>query len=386
MCHIGIFLLYFSAVKQYDVILIGGGLAGLTAAIHLAKEQLSVMVFERHTYPRHKVCGEYVSNEVTPYLQFLGVDLQLLQLPQINNFLITTQKGREISQDLELGGFGISRYAFDELLYERAKKLGVHFVFEKVEEVIQKQENYSVRSRTHDVSAKLVLGCFGKRSNLDQLLNRDFIHQPAHWVGIKAHYSHPNFPRNKVELHNFEGGYCGLSLTETNHVNLCYLAKYNSFKKYKNVDEFNAKVLSKNPHLAKFFAESNLVFEKHLAIAQVSFEPKKAVEQNMLMLGDAAGLIHPLCGNGMAMAIHSAKIASEEVLDFQKHQSKSLLFENYTQKWKTNFESRMKFGRLFQKILMHQKLTHIGMTLGSKMPFLVQKMIAKTHGNPIVCQ
>lgn len=372
-------------MKQYKVILIGGGLAGLTAAIHLAKNELSVLVFERHAYPRHKVCGEYVSNEVIPYLNYLAVDLEKLSLPQIDELLITTATGKEIHQNLPLGGFGISRYAFDDLLYQKAKQLGVDFVFEKVEEVIQNENDYVVKSRNESISADMVLGSFGKRSNLDQLWNRDFIAKPAHWVGIKAHYAHPNFPKNKVELHNFEGGYCGLSLTETHHVNLCYLAKYESFKKYKNIDDFNEKVLKKNKHLAQFFDEASLAFEKHLAIAQVSFESKKAVEHGMLMLGDSAGLIHPLCGNGMAMAIHSAKLAAEEVLAYQQHQSKSVLFQNYTQKWKSTFESRMKFGRLFQKILMHQPLTNLGISIGSKMPFLVEKMIQQTHGKPIVC-
>lgn len=360
-------------------------MAGLTAAIHLAQKQLSVLVFERHSYPRHKVCGEYVSNEVIPYLDYLQVGLEKLSLPQIDELLITTQSGKEIHQTLTLGGFGISRFAFDDLLYKKAKQHEVDFVFEKVEEVIQNENDYLVKTRNEAVSANLVLGSFGKRSNLDQLLNRDFISKPAHWVGIKAHYAHPNFPRNKVELHNFEGGYCGLSLTETNHVNVCYLAKYESFKKYKNIDNFNEKVLKENKHLAQFFDEASLVFENHLAIAQVSFEPKKAVEHGMLMLGDSAGLIHPLCGNGMAMAIHSAKLAVEEVLAYQQHQSKATLFENYTRKWKSTFESRMKFGRLFQKLLMHQKLTNFGISIGSKMPFLVEKMIQQTHGKPIVC-
>lgn len=385
MCCIGIFLSYFSTVKQRDVIVIGGGLAGLTAAIHLAKNGLSVLVFERHAYPKHKVCGEYVSNEVIPYLNSLGVNLNQLPLPQINQLLITTSTGKEINQDLPLGGFGISRYAFDELLYQRAKELKVDFIFEKVKDVVVIEEMYSVSTRNDCFTAKLVLGCFGKRSNLDQHFNRNFINKPAHWVGIKAHYTHPNFPINKVELHNFDGGYCGLSLTETNHVNVCYLAKYKSFKQYKNIEDFNENVLRKNKHLNRFFNEAELAFDKHLAIAQVSFEKKERVENNMLMLGDTAGLIHPLCGNGMAMAIHSAKLASEEVLAFQKHQSKPILFENYTQKWKMNFESRMKFGNYFQKLFMHQKLTNFGMAIGSKMPFLVEKMIQKTHGRPIEC-
>ncbi|WP_188406585.1 NAD(P)/FAD-dependent oxidoreductase [Psychroflexus salis] len=372
-------------MKKWDVIIMGGGLAGLTAAIHLAQQNNTVLVFERHQYPRHKVCGEYVSNEIIPYLEYLHIDIKALQVPEINELLITSQSGKEIQQNLSLGGFGISRYTFDELLYKKALSLGVKFIFEKVKDVFQTEAFYQVTSQNYTQNAELVLGSFGKRSNLDQHFNRNFIAKPAHWVGIKAHYSHPNFAKHKVELHNFNGGYCGLSLTETNHVNVCYLAKYESFKQYKNIDEFNENVLKKNKHLNRFFDEASLVFEKHLAIAQVSFEAKQAVENNILMLGDAAGLIHPLCGNGMAMAIHSAKIASEAVLDFQKHQSKSLLFETYSQKWQQTFQKRMRYGRFFQKLLMHDQLTNIGIEIGTKVPFLVKKMIQQTHGKPIVC-
>lgn len=369
-------------MKQYDVIFIGGGLAGLTAAIHLAKHQLSVLVIERYSYPKHKVCGEYVSNEVKPYLSSLGVNFEKFNLPEINHFVITTNTN-SIKGELPLGGFGISRYAFDELLFEKASQLGATFIFEKVIAVHFDTKKYEVRTQKQGFTASIVVGSYGKRANLDVDLQRKFTTKKAPWVGIKAHYTHPNFLSNEVQLHNFEGGYCGLSLTENKEVNVCYLAKYDIFKQYKNIDEFNQKVLCKNKHLAFFFEQADLAFEAHLAIAQVSFENKKTVENEIIMIGDAAGLIHPLCGNGMAMAIHSAKLVAEEILDFQQHQSRSTLFANYTQKWKITFQKRMKFGSLFQTLLLQQSLTNVGIALGSKMPFLIQKMIQQTHGKPI---
>lgn len=372
-------------MKHYDVVIIGGGLAGLSAAIHLAKFQLHVLVFERHTYPRHKVCGEYVSNEVIPYLAYLAVDLPSLHLPAITQFEITSLHGKKITSTLPLGGFGISRYAFDQLLYEKAKNLGVEFIFEKVDAAVFQDDRYVVTTSHTAIKASVVLGGFGKRSNLDWKLKRDFIEKPALWIGVKAHYAHPDFPSNKVALHNFEGGYAGLSLTETGHVNVCYLANYEIFKKYKNIQEFTEQVLYKNTHLATFLESASLQFENHLAIAQVSFETKKTVENGILMLGDAAGLIHPLCGNGMAMAIHSAKLAAEEVIAFQAHGSREQLMENYTQKWKHVFQKRMTFGRIFQHVLMRERYTNLGITLGSNFPWMVKKMIEQTHGKPIQC-
>ena len=119
-------------MKEHSILIIGGGLAGLCAAVHLAMEGLDVAVLEKQTYPHHKVCGEYVSKEVEPYLERLGIDLRAKGAIEITRFSMSAIDGYNIETELPLGGFGISRYAFDNYLYLRAKELGVIFCFEKV--------------------------------------------------------------------------------------------------------------------------------------------------------------------------------------------------------------------------------------------------------------
>src|SRR5690554_6642364 len=99
--------------KDTDILIIGGGLAGLTAGIHLSRHHLRVLLIEKQKYPQHKVCGEYVSNEVLPYLQQLDIDVDALQPSQLHRFLLSTVEGKTIGCDLPLGGFGVSRYALD---------------------------------------------------------------------------------------------------------------------------------------------------------------------------------------------------------------------------------------------------------------------------------
>ena len=129
-----------------------------------------------------------------------------------------------------------------------------------------------------------------------------------------------------------------------------------------------------------------MIFDKPLTISQISFEKKEAVENHILMIGDTAGLIHPLCGNGMAMAIHSAKIVSELVIDFLNYKIKTRndLEDKYTQEWNTHFKSRLKTGRFLSKILQKEKLTTFLMQLIAIFPFLLPLIIKKTHGKPII--
>jgi len=371
-------------VKKADIAIIGGGLAGLTAAIHLASNGLQICLFERETYPHHKVCGEYLSLEILPYLQTLNIDLSQFHPVEINNLLYSTPQGNAIQVDLPLGGLGISRYTLDNFLFLKAREMGVEIIHESVVSVKYNKEKFLVKSlQGSEIKIDLVLGAFGKRSLLDKKLNRNFIDRKSGWLAIKAHYQMDSYPNNRVSLHNFIGGYCGLSKTESRAVNVCYLATYKSFKNYKNSEDYKNKVLRKNPYLNSFFENATPLFEKELTIAQVSFDKKSLVVDHILMLGDAAGLIHPLCGNGMAMAIHSAKLASESIL---KHYKPSGFHRNeienyYTKQWNFHFKSRLKTGRILQKILLNPGLAEISQTLIKSFPAVLPNIISKTHGN-----
>ena len=368
-----------------DVIIIGGGLAGLTSAIHLSKFGLKVAVIEKNEFPKHKVCGEYISNEVLPYLESLELKISDLKPSLINKLEFSTSKGKIISGKLPLGGFGISRYALDNYLFQKAVENGCLIIQDSVVDIYFDENEFIVSTSNNlELKSKIAIGAFGKRSNIDQKLNRNFIRKKAPWLAVKAHYS-GDFPDNLVGLHNFEGGYCGVSKVEKNRINICYLANYDTFKQYKNIEEFQSKVVFKNPNLKIIFENSNLLFEKPLTISQISFEKKEAVENHILMIGDTAGLIHPLCGNGMAMAIHSAKIASELIIKFlnNKISSRKKLEEKYTQEWNHNFKSRLAMGRFLSRILQNEKLASFLMQLLAIFPSILPKIIRKTHGKPI---
>ncbi|MDP5199857.1 NAD(P)/FAD-dependent oxidoreductase [Flavobacterium sp. DG2-3] len=370
-----------------DVLIIGGGLAGLAGALHLSKKGLKVILIEKNTFPKHKVCGEYISNEILPYLFWLDIDVSKLHPTAISNFEFTAQNGKTAKTKLPLGGFGISRYELDHFLFQKAIENGCTVITETVTNVSFQNDIFTVTTSEQMLNAKIVLGAFGKRSNIDQILSRDFISKKSPWLAVKSHYK-GNFDESLVALYNFQGGYCGVSKVEKNIINICYLADFETFKKYKNIEEYQKAVLYKNKKLKAVLENSTSLFEKPLTISQISFDKKEPVENHILMIGDTAGLIHPMCGNGMAMAIHSAKIASELVLDFYygKIESRNEFEKKYRKEWKKHFGKRLFFGRILAKALTHKNLTHVLTTVAASMPSLLSIIIKQTHGRPITSE
>src|SRR5690349_3033701 len=108
-----------------DVAIIGGGLAGLTLSIQCAHAGYNTILFERETYPFHKVCGEYISLESYSFLEQLGLSISKFDVPVIKKLQLTDVKGKLYEFNLDLGGFGIGRYKLDNALYEIAKSKGV---------------------------------------------------------------------------------------------------------------------------------------------------------------------------------------------------------------------------------------------------------------------
>lgn len=370
---------------QFNVIIVGGGLAGLTSALHLSKKGLKVLLIEKHEYPKHKVCGEYISNEVLPYLNALGFDPFDFGAKDISNLVLSTPGSRSISIKLPLGGFSISRYCIDAELAKKAELNGTQIVYATVKDIQFKNDQFEVfTNQGEQFKAKLVIGSFGKRSNIDVKMNRDFMKKASPFLAVKAHYK-GDFPEDAVGLHNFEGGYCGISKVENDHINVCYIADFKSFKKFKNIEDFQVHVLRKNKFLNEAFQNYELAFEKPLSISQVSFAAKNPVEDHIIMCGDSAGMIHPLAGNGMSMAIRAAQMASQQILRFTNGEleSRSALETSYSKLWNKEFGTRLKSGHIISRLFRLGILSELMILCLKVFPFVLPHIIKKTHGKPM---
>ena len=138
-------------------------------------------------------------------------------------------------------------------------------------------------------------------------------------------------------------------------------------------------VLWKNPVLKRIFEESTFLWEKPEVITEINFERKKPVENHLLLLGDAAGLITPLCGNGMAMAMHSAFLVTEALREGRTRQE---VEQRYTQGWNAQFYQRLGVGRAIQGLFGSGKGSVVARNLIQRLPFVARTLLKNTHGQP----
>jgi flavin-dependent dehydrogenase len=365
------------------IVVIGGGLAGLISSIQLVRAGIPCLLIEKKSYPFHRVCGEYVSNEALPFLKANGLYPKDITLPQINFFEFSACDGRSCKLPLDLGGFGISRYSFDHFLYTIAKKEGVSFELNtEVSSVTFKDETFEIETPVCRHSADLVIGAFGKRSKIDAQQGRGFIKKHSPYVGVKYHVRTEQGP-DLISLHNFPGGYCGISNIEDGMTNLCYLVHRDQVRRYGNLHQMEKMVMQTNPLLRNIFEGSRFIFPKPEVINEISFETKAPVENNILMAGDSAGMITPVCGNGMAIAIHSAALLTPLVKHYwDGKMDRRELEQRYRHTWNAHFRSRLLFGRYVQGLFGQERFSQVAVALARSFRPLANAIVRRTHGDP----
>ncbi len=367
----------------FDLTIIGGGIAGLALANDLKTRGYNVVVIEKGNYPRHKVCGEYISMESHNYLEKICPALKQFNLPLITNFKITTGNTKEFNTPLGLGGFGISRYLLEELLFEEAKKKGVIFLLDtKAKEIKCENGIYNVKTSRENILSKLVCNSSGRRSNLEVKERSEEI-KGTNYVGIKYHVKIKRDP-NLIEIHNFPGGYCGISNIENDKACLCYIVSSKKLKEANNsIPELEKKTLFKNIQLKKIFSEAEFLFNEPVTISGINFRIKKPVNDGSFFLGDSAGSIAPITGNGMSIGLRSANVLASLLADHFSGKITSLQLQNkYNDFWNKEFSIQIRLSRHFQKLSEFSFLTGFTIKLFNAFPSLARGIIKLTHGKP----
>jgi flavin-dependent dehydrogenase len=369
--------------NNYSCAIIGGGLAGLSLAIQLANAGIETILFEKKSYPFHKVCGEYISMESWNFLSSLGIPLAEMDLPTIHEVGISSEKGFMLNANLPLGGFGISRHTLDFKLYEIAKQKGVRILENcNVFNVIQTELNIqTIETSRGTYTSNIVCGTFGKYTPQFVNSSKQKQRNQENYIGVKYHIKTDLSP-NRIELHNFSGGYCGISKVDLDVYCMCYLVNSVQLNNSQNdIKRMEERILFKNQFLEKYFTQAEFLFKEPLVISNVTFHKKATYSEGLFLLGDAAGSVTPLCGNGMSMALRASHIFAQLLFSFYEGNiSKDILIASYENAWKQQFDTRIMIGYYLQGLFGKKNLTNSSLRFLHLFPSITQKIIQQTHG------
>jgi flavin-dependent dehydrogenase len=378
---------------QFDAAIVGGGPAGCSAAITLAQSGAKVLLVEAKTYPHDKLCGEFLSPECAFYLDELGVASILREQgpAAIETVQITAQNGAAWQTRLPGMAWGLSRKILDATLAHQAQAVGVTLregtQATRISGNLKRGFELETRcgGRTWGVQAGLVIGAYGKRARLDRVLERRFLQINQPYMALKSHFRGPPLGQ-VIELHGFPGGYCGLSEIEGGMHNVCLLVCQPVFKQVTRgqrdpIPSFVTWMCSQNPHLGEWFQGAERLPESWLSIAQVPFVKKRPLFNDILMVGDAAGLIAPLAGDGIAMALGGGRLAGQLGSRYLSgHTSAQALCHAYTATWRRNFAARLRLGRWLQTLMLRPYLLATGLGIFNTLPGLGTYFVRRTRG------
>lgn len=374
--------------KSRDVVIIGAGPAGSALAATLAQQGWDVLLVEREAFPRHKVCGEFLSPEAQSTLHNFDLHkvITALHPVPITQAKLVTRHGLALQTPLPGCAWGLSRYALDRTLADAAIACGVDLQTGKiVTSYEQTGKGYVVhlqgQAGATRVPSRAVIAAGGRHTGAGlppqaRTLDRKFLA-----VGVKAHYVGVLMPPT-VELFFFPGGYVGVSPVEDGRVNVCLLASYTAFARAgKRIESMLAACAAWNPAFGQRLAGGEFIADAAVAVAPVDVYRPAAPWAGIACVGDTAAMIPPLCGDGMAMALRSAELCAPLAHDFLAGSSSlSTWAECYTQAWHAEFDRRLRMGRLLQRLLSIPQAADGLIRLGRLFPSLATFFVGATRG------
>lgn len=281
-----------------ECVIIGGGVAGLSAANRLADAGISPLIIEAGNYPSNKICGEFFSHECLSQLH--DWEIPITGKISMSRFICGNKK-MEFTLPIPAGS--CSRYTFDGMLLERAIKKGARAFTETAVKSFENRSGiYEIHlSNGEMISARQLMIGTGRIPQLNQKAPE------MRYVGFKAHFENIDI-HDCVEMQLFPGGYLGISNVDAKINNVACLAK----KEYvQQPEEFIQALLQK----INRFSKARMVFPKWLTGQLPEFGIRKNQDlPNVFWIGDAAGSIPPVCGDGLAIAITSGCMAADYFL------------------------------------------------------------------------
>ncbi len=296
-------------LKDFDVAVIGGSLAGSAAACALVRGGASVVVLEKARFPRDKVCGCFLSHEAFPVLRRMGAEeaLRKEDPETITRFALVERGGKRVEADLPAPVLSISRKRLDLLAAHAAESAGARMRFGTTVLAIEGDlsKGFLVRGVGWELGARAVVGAWGRCSPLDGRFGRSFLRRSSSLFGFgKMLAGNGERLAGRAVLHFFEGGYVGLSRVEGGLVNLAALASTHVAQAaHHDFDSLLDRLCGESPALAADLEGLTPVSGPPLVSEPVYLGRHGALAGDVLCVGDAAGVIDPYTGTGMSLAL-----------------------------------------------------------------------------------
>jgi flavin-dependent dehydrogenase len=363
---------------MYDLIVIGGGPAGTSAAITAAEAGARVLLLEKGKFPRHKVCGEFVSSES---LGLLGALLSQQDKNLLTDALRISRgrmflDDRIITTEINPASASIARLELDVALWKRSAECGVDARQETTVRSIEGGEPFRVATSGGEFEARAVVDASGRWSNLNAALLANGSHEK--WLGIKAHFAEISPPRS-VDLYFFDGGYCGVQpvdLQESSkggRINACAMVRA-------QVASSLPEVFERHPALAKRSRQWQPLSEP-VTTSPLIFRDPQTVRDGILLAGDAAGFVDPFVGDGISLALRSGTLAAQRLIPFYRgEQSIANAAERYSQLYERQLAPVFRTSsKLRQALLLPRLLRRPILSLFQRMPAATSYLVRKTR-------
>jgi flavin-dependent dehydrogenase len=292
---------------SFDLIVVGGGPAGTSAAITAARDGWKVLLLERDRFPRHKVCGEFVSAESLELLGWLlgETSEKLLRhsLPLSESRLLLD--GHSIRVPISPAAASIARYDLDLALWNAANHFGVTAVQKAAVRKVGGRGPFRVETNAGEYSGRALINASGRWSNLNPAYEGD---KSARWMGLKTHCRGEMEPG--VDLYFFRSGYCGVQPVRGPDgamlLNVCALLQP---KAANSLDE----LLQCHPALASRSRQWSSIFPSPLSTFPLVFREPRSLSGTVLNAGDAASFVDPFVGDGISLALKGGNLAAQSL-------------------------------------------------------------------------
>lgn len=369
-----------------DVAIIGAGVAGSSLAKKLAERGWETVLLDSQTFPRHKVCGEFLSPEARGTLKALGLEerVQALRPASIERARLIFDHGAEIEVALPGAAWGLSRYSLDAELHHAAQQAGAQLqTGTAVTDVHSIGTSFNIQTRqqgkVNDIQARTVIAAWGSNRRSGLPGNRTPSPKQS-YMGVKTHYSGIAMD-NAIEMYFFRGGYLGLCPIEDGHVNAAALLERESFAGTgKSIMSFMAAAVSRSPQLEARLAHAEPLMGTQAAVAPVYLNRKPTAWNELPLMGDAAAMIPPLCGDGMSMALRSADLSAPLAHRYlQGELSLAGWQKEYSRLIQSEFGGPMQWGSLLQWLFAFPALTRLIPAAAIAAPGLVQGLVRATR-------